>query len=503
MAENPNRPIRPRTSLVDGAWDDIPNAIPDDTVVDPTVDSKELTSPDPSRRPAELSVSVPRAPGPSALGLPPASKRPQPPPASAPASRPARTSTPPPPPSKRASIPPSAPVRPSTPPPPPQRASVPPARPSTPPSGPAAAPPAAPKRVPPPTALVDTQSESLEAIVSREAVAAAVPPAALPEPPPAPALPSSLAPTQPSPSVWPAPPSSRAPGLDELPTLQEALTQRVRVGQGAGPLWAFALIAVGLSLGVMAFFSGSCSALVARGTAPAAPPPDKSVARPAASAPPVETPPPPAPPPPARAEPPSDEAVLAALEARPPRERSVDDVLALAAGRAAGKRRALGDDAAKASQSELYASSPELGAKLKSAALDPDTMRDALGSMAKLPSQLGADLLYQTWTTRKKSDPAVALAEALLLTNEVRKKASPALLVALDLRAAESCDAAKEALTRALEHGDRRVVPLLGRFAQKKGCGDDKREDCWACLREGEELKAATKSVATRAPPKL
>lgn len=365
--------------------------------------------------------------------------------------------------------------------------------------------------------MLDTLSESLDAIVA-EPPRVEPPPAAEPIVAPPRGLSSaSLAPTQPSPmveapgppsSAWPGPPSSRALALEELPSLKDALAQRVRVGQGAGPLWGFAVIAVALGLGTMALFSGSCSALLARGTAPAAAP---SGARGAPSAlasvaPPASTPSPAPEPPEPRALPPGpslDKSALEALEARPPRQRSVDDVLAMGSARAAEKRRAVGDDAAKASQNPLYAGSPELTAKLKTAALDPDTMREALAAMAKLPSPAGADLLYSIWTTRKKSDPAALLAEALLATDDVRSRASPALRVVLDLRAAESCDSVKDALTRALEHGDRRVVPLLGRFSQKKGCGDDKQGDCWPCLREGEELKAAAKSVGTRAPPKL
>jgi len=355
--------------------------------------------------------------------------------------------------------------------------------------------------------MLDTLSESLEVLASEPLV----PPSPAVAAPPAPA-PSSLAPTQPSPLTYPAPgapasippPSTGAPPLEALPTLPEALLQRVRVGQGAGPLWGFALIAVGLALGSMALFSGSCSALLARGTASS--PAPSARAQPSAvasTAPPqASAPPPSAPPSEAPAAGLSDGA-REAIEARPPRERSVEDVLGLGASTAAKKRRAIGDDAAKASQSELYAGSPELVATLKSAALDPDTWREALGTMAKLPSASGPDLLYWIWTTRKKNDPAAALAEALLASGEVRKRASAALLVALDLRAAESCEAAKDAVTRAAEQGDRRSAALLGRFAQKKGCGDGKRDDCWPCLRDGDELKAATQAVGKRAGPKL
>ncbi|MCC6897781.1 MAG: hypothetical protein IT377_02340 [Polyangiaceae bacterium] len=327
----------------------------------------------------------------------------------------------------------------------------------------------------PPAALVDTLSESLDAIVARA-----------PEPPPEH---SSLAPTQPSPTtVEPSAPTSIMPGpapVAELPTLVEALGQRVQVAGGAGPLWAFALIAVALALASMALTSGSCSALIARSSAPRARP-DHQPAPSATVAVLPSAPSPEAAKPGTRGRPAVD---TAAIEARSAAERSVDDVLALSAARADEKRSGL-------------VGAQDDPARLRAAVSDPDTMREALGAMARMSSPLGPDLLYSAWTTRKKGDPAAAIAEALLSPDEVRKRASPALLVALDLRAAESCDAAKAALGRAAEHGDRRVVPLLGRFSQKSGCGEGKRDDCWPCLREGDDLKTAAKAAGKRAPPK-
>jgi hypothetical protein len=336
---------------------------------------------------------------------------------------------------------------------------------------------------------------------------AGIDPATLPMQP-SPLQPSSLAPTQPSPvTELPAPsvaPTSIPPPslpLGALPTLQDALVQRVRVGGGAGPLWAFALIAVALSLGGMALVSGSCSALVARSAVPD----PKAVAsvKPVASVEPPAPAPPPATVPPEVREAAPPKAPIAAIEQRSPRERSVADVLALGAARAAKKRRDVTDDAARASQNPLFAGSPELSQKLLAASRDPDTATEALGAMARLPSPAGPDLLWFVWTTRKKSDPSAVVAEQLLATGEVRTRASPAVLVALDLRAAETCDQAKEALGRAVEHGDRRSLSYIGRFAQKKGCGEGKREDCWPCLRDGDELKSATKAAAKRAAPRL
>jgi hypothetical protein len=85
----------------------------------------------------------------------------------------------------------------------------------------------------------------------------------------------------------------------------------------------------------------------------------------------------------------------------------------------------------------------------------------------------------------------------------VYAKASPALKVALDLRRAESCEETQKILPRAIEQGDRRSLHLLERRLRKYGCGATKKEDCYKCLRDGDELKDAIKAVRTRQRPRL
>lgn len=291
------------------------------------------------------------------------------------------------------------------------------------------------------------------------------------------------------------------------PTLEQALRQRVRVGNGAGPLWAFLVIAVVASLAVVSLVSALFSSVIARSTAPVGPPRSSA---PVASSVPVEASALPAPPPPAsvpalspleRAAQGEPDAVRE-IEKQPEVERSVDQVSALAAAKAAEKQRALRALPGRADRDAVFAGSAELAHDLRAAVGDPDTSRTAVTVMAQLPGSMGPDLLYATWSSRKKGDPAGELAEALLRTDVVRKKASPALLVALDLRAASSCEVAKEALSRCAAHGDRRSLSTLTRFRAKTGCGDLNDQDCFDCLREGDELKEASRAAAKRAAPR-
>jgi hypothetical protein len=75
------------------------------------------------------------------------------------------------------------------------------------------------------------------------------------------------------------------------------------------------------------------------------------------------------------------------------------------------------------------------------------------------------------------------------------------LLVALDLFATEDCEKVKKILERAVEHGDKRALTPIVPLYKKNGCGETKRDDCWACLREGDAIKDAVEAARKRSPP--
>lgn len=133
---------------------------------------------------------------------------------------------------------------------------------------------------------------------------------------------------------------------------------------------------------------------------------------------------------------------------------------------------------------------------------DADTAREALSAIAHLPAPLNADLLYEVWTGTAARNDTTELARALVYSKDVKPQASPALSIALELRAAESCEQFKVALPKALKDGDRRALHLLTKLTNKRGCGPKKTEDCFACLRDqGDELTATINAVKSRRPP--
>ncbi len=198
---------------------------------------------------------------------------------------------------------------------------------------------------------------------------------------------------------------------------------------------------------------------------------------------------------------PNPPADVGALESKAPFTLSAHEVLELAsvtskkdAHSAEVLRQKLRSDPALVKDKSVLA-------ELRKLLADPDSSREALAALAELPGPLAADLLYEVWTGTSDKSDTTELARALVYSTDVRGRASLALAVALDLRLAETCDHHRAVLQRALEHGDRRSFHLLAKLKRKQGCGPNKRQDCFACLREGTELDDAIKAVKQRRAP--
>jgi hypothetical protein len=292
------------------------------------------------------------------------------------------------------------------------------------------------------------------------------------------------------------------PGAGQPPTLVEALGASVRVGQHALALWMpLAAVAVVFAIG-FASFTGLAGALSSRGNAPAPvvssaePVVEPRIAPEAKPAPPVERPLGGA----GRAAG-GDEKALSELKSRAAKERTIDEALAISAGQAELRKAQL-SSLGRESKQVGFANDASNVKKLLEYVNSPDTSRQALEIIARLSSSVGPDVLYQVWTGSNKRTATTELAEALTLSKDVREKASPALAVVIDLRTGDSCEQVKQALPRAIEHGDRRAVPWLGKLTRKTGCGAGKRSDCHPCLRDGDDLKMAVKAAGKRPAPR-
>ena len=193
---------------------------------------------------------------------------------------------------------------------------------------------------------------------------------------------------------------------------------------------------------------------------------------------------------------------VAGLEGKTPDQLSVEELLLLNESRAQHKREDAKALSRKVQEQPELTKDQAVQAQLLRFAADPDTAADALGAMAQAHSPIGADLLYEVWTNRSLPSTSTELARSLLVSRDVRPGASPALAVAIALRGAEKCEAVQSALPKARSDGDRRSLYLLTKLNSRRGCGDKKTDDCYACLRaQTKEIIAATNAVKRRDPP--
>jgi serine/threonine protein kinase len=122
--------------------------------------------------------------------------------------------------------------------------------------------------------------------------------------------------------------------------------------------------------------------------------------------------------------------------------------------------------------------------------------------MTESMGSAGPDLLYELTVTDAR---AAARADGLLATPDVRARATPALLIAYELRKAATCAARVPLLDRAIEVGDERSVAILQPLgvSSKRGCGKKKRMPCpAACPAEAERYLDAVSKIKARLGPK-
>jgi len=203
-----------------------------------------------------------------------------------------------------------------------------------------------------------------------------------------------------------------------------------------------------------------------------------------------------------------DQTALAELSARPESMRAANEWLALGRGYAkldhlsASLSAYQGGVAAKPELSR----DPKLLADVRRAAFDATSTEAALKFAASSLGASGADLIYDVWESSKSVPNRATLskaARAQLDDDALRAKASPALKLLLELAKAqkEGCASVKRWLGRAASEGDARVLPVLKRFDDRRGCGFLGLSDCYSCLRAGKDLGQAADAAATRPAP--
>jgi hypothetical protein len=148
-------------------------------------------------------------------------------------------------------------------------------------------------------------------------------------------------------------------------------------------------------------------------------------------------------------------------------------------------------------------STPNLTTRFLNYATSPETMLAAFSHLISWPGTTGPDVLYAVWEKAPGGNRAASLAQQLLHSPDQRAKATPALITALDLRSATSCEDYLRVLPAVQRDGDQRCSATLRALKHTDGCGDDGQQDCFACLREGSLLEDALTAIEGRVPPQL
>ncbi len=130
----------------------------------------------------------------------------------------------------------------------------------------------------------------------------------------------------------------------------------------------------------------------------------------------------------------------------------------------------------------------------------PDVAAQAFDLIATRLGSAGPDLLFELVTTPATAKYPKERAAKQLDDPAVRALASPALLVALELRAVLPC-ARKLLLARARDAGDARSLAYLKPLVATTGCGFFRRGDCYDCFGNRAELKEAIAAIEARRTP--
>jgi hypothetical protein len=181
----------------------------------------------------------------------------------------------------------------------------------------------------------------------------------------------------------------------------------------------------------------------------------------------------------------------------PQGERTSGLTLALEAGYQAQKLREF-----REFSKSLTAASGTLSAASVSRMVDyatsPETMLPAFQELTQWAGPAGPDVLYAVWEKAAGGSRAASLAQQLLYSADQRTKATAALVVALDLRSAATCDDYLRVLPAVLRNGDQRSSATLRALRHNDGCGADGQQDCYACLRDNSLLEDALKAIDAR-----
>ena len=197
---------------------------------------------------------------------------------------------------------------------------------------------------------------------------------------------------------------------------------------------------------------------------------------------------------------------LKTLDERTASARTIDESLALEAGHAALARADAATLAADLARDPKLLSDTSTMAYAYRLAFDASAAPALLGGIASIEDPGAPDFLYDLAKRGEPGSRLTLLAGDLLHGAAVRKRASRALAIALDLEQARACAVLLSLTPRIEADADDRALPMLARLSDTTGCGPKNQDDCLPCLRTNDakaKLSRAHDAAKSRqfAPP--
>jgi hypothetical protein len=147
---------------------------------------------------------------------------------------------------------------------------------------------------------------------------------------------------------------------------------------------------------------------------------------------------------------------------------------------------------------------PGLLTDLLDASEDAKAFRVVLNLAESVLGRHGVDLLWEIWERERylpdRKEQAEKVSKKLVILS---RRASPSLRTAIELTFTTSCEKLLPVVERAIADADKRSLPRLLELAKKTGCGAEERDDCFPCLRDGQQLEQAVSTARKTPAPSL
>lgn len=188
---------------------------------------------------------------------------------------------------------------------------------------------------------------------------------------------------------------------------------------------------------------------------------------------------------------------LRALAEKFPQEALVHAELALALAKEQEYLEAVDEARVALALNPQLNESPVIAGVLFRAAQSSSASSASFRMLQGVMGKAGSEILYDLRETPEIRAAVRKQAATALRAAEESDLVTPALLFLLRLEREKDCEKLLSLLQEQGQDADSRALPALRKLQAREGCGPRKKDDCFACLREGEELSRVMERLET------